>query len=122
MNPSIIEKIKQDLLKQKLQIENELAGFTSNNKHEHDDHKSTFPNYGDESDENAQEVSEYSTSLETERILETTLKDIDGALDKINRGVYGICKYCGQEIEEKRLVVRPFSSSCVNCKSKLQKS
>ncbi|MFA5022441.1 MAG: hypothetical protein WC508_05165 [Patescibacteria group bacterium] len=31
-----------------------------------------------------------------------------------------MCKYCGQVIEEKRLMIRPTSSSCVACKKKLQ--
>ncbi|HRU90169.1 MAG TPA: hypothetical protein P5094_02540 [Patescibacteria group bacterium] len=33
-----------------------------------------------------------------------------------------MCKYCHKKIDEKRLLARPFSSSCIKCKNKLQKN
>lgn len=121
MDKKIIEKIKKDLKARKIQLEKDLAGFTADDKHGKDDHKAQFPSYGDQSDENAQEVSQYTTDIEAERVLEHTLDDIDKALKAIDSEKYGICKYCGKEIEEKRLLIRPFSSACVSCKTKLQK-
>lgn len=121
MDQTTIETIKQDLLSKKAQITQELASF-SKSENNNGDHSTKFPEYGDQSDENAQEVSEYTTSIETERILEKTLKDINNALIKIDKGEYGICKYCKQEINPKRLLVRPFSSACIDCKNKLQKA
>ena len=70
--------------------------------------------------ENAQEVTQYSTNLESERVLDRTLADINTALKAIETHTYGICKYCGNEIEEKRLLIRPFSGACVKCKTRLQ--
>lgn len=121
MNQKVIEQIKNELLKQKKQIEEDLAAFTKNDKHEKDEHRAQFPNYGDKSDENVQEVGEYTTNLETERILEKSLRDINDALARIEKGNYGICKYCGKEISEDRLLARPVSSACIVCKNKLQK-
>lgn len=120
MDKSILEKIKQDLKKRKEQVEKELTSFAKKNKKDDDDYVSSFPEYGDENDENAQEVSQYTTNIETERVLEKVLKDINSALAKITKKEYGICKYCGKPIEEKRLLIRPFSSACVKCKTKLQ--
>ena len=40
---------------------------------------------------------------------------IDNALLRIKSGSYGICKYCGMEIPEKRLDVVPFAELCVDC-------
>lgn len=122
MDQAFIDKIKTDLLKQRQTVLAELGDFAKENTALKDDFVSEFPNYGDQYDENAQEVSQYSTDLAAERILEGTLKDIDGALKAIEKGSYGICKYCGQEIESKRLLVRPFSSACIKCKTRLQKS
>jgi len=120
MDAKIIEQIKEKLLKQKADIEKELATFATKSDEQKHDYISNFPQYGDENDENAQEVNEYSTNLEAERILEKSLQDIDSALKKIKDGRYGICKYCGQEIEAKRLLIRPDSSACINCKRRLQ--
>lgn len=120
MNPEIIEKIKQDLLNKKSQLTKELADFTDLDEHGKNNRVAQMPDYGSESDENAQEVEQYTTNLAADKVLEKTLSDINQALKSIEDGDYGKCKYCGNEIEEKRLLIRPFSSSCVACKTKLQ--
>ena len=120
MNPEIIEQIKKDLLLRKTQLENELRDFTDTDDHGVNHRVAQMPDYGSESDENAQEVEQYTTNLEADKVLEKTLSDINGALESIEEGSYGKCKYCNNDIEEKRLLIRPFSSSCVSCKTKLQ--
>ena len=122
MDKKIITKIKQDLLSRKKQVEADLKSFTKNDAHEKDEHHTKFPNYGDKSDENVQEIDEYTTNIATEKVLESALRDIDNALDRIKKGTYGICKYCKKEIGEKRLLARPVASTCVACKAKLQKA
>lgn len=42
---------------------------------------------------------------------------IDHALNSINRGRYGICKICGQEIPKERLESVPTTDTCIHCKS-----
>lgn len=49
------------------------------------------------------------------------LRDIDAALERIERGEYGICPRCEEEIEPRRLEVRPFSRFCVDCKAEVEK-
>jgi DnaK suppressor protein len=121
MDKKIVEKIKKELLAKRKQVEEDLKSFTKNDAHEKDEHHAKFPNYGDKSDENVQEIDEYTTNLATEKVLESTLRDIDNALDRIKKGVYGICKYCKKEIGEKRLLARPVANTCISCKTKLQK-
>jgi len=48
------------------------------------------------------------------------LKQVDEALEKIDRGDYGICSTCSQPIPEARLDVMPFAKFCVECLSKLE--
>lgn len=120
MNPDIIQKIKEDLLNRKAQLENELSDFTSEGDHGFNHRTAQMPEYGTESDENAQEVEQYTTNIAADKVLEKTLADINDALKNIEKGTYGLCKYCGKEIEERRLLIRPFSSSCVTCKLHLQ--
>ena len=122
MDKKIIEKIKKNLLARKKQLEEDLKSFTENDVHEKDERHTKFPNYGDKSDENVQEIDEYTTNLATEKILESALRDIYNALERISKGVYGICKYCKKEIGEKRLLARPVANTCISCKIKLQKT
>ncbi|MFA5515459.1 MAG: TraR/DksA family transcriptional regulator [Desulfuromonadales bacterium] len=49
------------------------------------------------------------------------IHDIDVALDRISRGAYGICLRCEEQIEPRRLEVRPFSRYCVECKTEVEK-
>lgn len=44
------------------------------------------------------------------------LKKIDEALLRIEAGTFGTCEECGEEIDEKRLKVRPVATLCIACK------
>jgi len=122
LSKEFIEKMKERLLKEKESLEKRLAGFTQKNKNVKDDYDAKFPEYGDDDDENAGEVATYSDNLSLERSLEKALRDINKSLERIERGTYGICKYCGKEIGEERLEARPVSGACVECKEKLTKN
>lgn len=115
-----LQKIKEDLLERRKQILDDLEDIRGEGENSEKRKKVQIPEYGDKPDENAQEISEYTTNLATESVLEKTLRDIDNALDRIEKGTYGKCKYCGQPINEKRLLARPVASACVECKTKLQ--
>jgi RNA polymerase-binding protein DksA len=119
MKNETLDKIQKDLEERKAQIEAELATFAKKDEHIKDNYRSEFPDYGDKEDENAKEIAEYTDNLSIEYSLESTLRDINKALEKIKKGTYGKCNYCGKEIAEERLLARPASSSCVECKEKL---
>lgn len=51
-------------------------------------------------------------------ISEERLKAIDDAFGRLERGVYGICAKCGDEISTERLKVLPFTIYCVDCQHK----
>lgn len=119
MDKETQQKIKEDLLQEEARLENELAQFTTKNKHNPDDYDAKFPNLGDKEDENANEVAIYSDNLTLERTLEKSLRDVKDALKRIDDGTYGICKYCKKEIPVQRLEARPTSSACIECKKAL---
>ena len=122
IDAGVLNEIKENLLKTKKQIQKDLEDISQCDPHEVDECAVKFPEYGDKPDENAQEISEYTANVVTEKVLEDTLADIEKALDRINGGKYGVCKYCGNSINIKRLQARPTASSCVDCKSKLQEN
>lgn len=117
-----IKQKKEQLLKEKEGLEKRLAGFSHKNEQVSGDYDADFPQYGDDEDENAREVAAYSDNLSLEHNLEKALRDVNKALGRIKDGTYGICKYCGEEIGEKRLEARPVSSACVACKEKLTRA
>ena len=46
------------------------------------------------------------------------IKKIKKALERIDKGTFGICESCGEDIAIKRLKARPVTSQCIECKSK----
>jgi RNA polymerase-binding transcription factor DksA len=112
--------IKKKLEEEKKRLENELASFAKKDTKISDNYKSKFPEFGSKDDENAAEVATYSDRLSLEHTLEKQLRDVNKALANMDKKAYGICKYCGQPIEEKRLMIRPTSNSCVACKKRLK--
>jgi RNA polymerase-binding protein DksA len=121
LDKDFLQKIEKKLLEEKEKLEKELAEFTKRNIHNIDDYDAHFPSFGDKDDENAAEVATYSDNLTLERTLESTLRDVKAALKRIKEGKYGLCRYCGKEIDKKRLLARPTSSTCIECKEKLTK-
>jgi RNA polymerase-binding transcription factor DksA len=51
--------------------------------------------------------------------LQEELRDVKKAQESLAAGTYGLCKYCHNPIDPKRLEARPASSSCVSCKKTL---
>ncbi len=110
-------KIKQSLMNEKEHLERDLANFSKQSTHTTgDDSGASFPDYGDKEDENAAEVAEYAANLSLGQDFEKILRDVNEALARLAKGTYGICKYCKKQIQEKRLLARPTSSACVECK------
>lgn len=118
----VLTDIKNELLVRKQQILDTLEDIARQDPHEADNMSSKFPEYGSKPDENAQEISDYTANSATEKVLEKTLSDIEGALKRIENGTYGVCKYCGQPIAPKRLQARPVASACIKCKTELQEN
>lgn len=48
------------------------------------------------------------------------LKIINEALNKIEKGEYGICGECGEKITKKRLAAMPYSIFCVECQEEME--
>jgi RNA polymerase-binding protein DksA len=49
---------------------------------------------------------------------EHVLRAIDGALQRIEEGTYGICETCGQPISPERLEAIPYATQCIDCRRK----
>jgi len=119
MDKENLEKIKEKLLNEKQNLEHALSGFAKKTKVK-DDYKAEFPDFGSKEDENAAEVATFSDRVSLEQNLELSLRDVSKALNSIEKNTYGKCKYCGEEIDARRLMIRPTSSSCVQCKKRLK--
>ena len=48
------------------------------------------------------------------------LKAIEEALERIDRGEYGLCTRCEQDIHIKRLIAMPWAKLCLQCQAELE--
>ena len=119
MDQATVKKIETELNAEKEKLETQLAQFSAKSTHNPDDYNAVFPQFGEKEEDNATEVAQYSDNLTLERTLESALRDVKSALENIKKGTYGTCKYCKKPIDERRLIARPTSSSCINCKKQL---
>jgi len=120
MKKDLVAKARKWLEEEKMRLETELSKFSHRNpKSVENDFETDFQNAGDSEDENASEVAQFSDNLSLEDELEKAFRDVESALKQIDKGEYGICKYCHQPIDERRLIARPTSSSCIQCKKTL---
>jgi DnaK suppressor protein len=46
------------------------------------------------------------------------IKKIKKALARIENGTFGVCEKCGEDISKKRLIARPVTTQCIDCKTK----
>jgi DnaK suppressor protein len=46
------------------------------------------------------------------------IKKIKKALERIDKGTFGVCEKCGEDISIKRIKARPVTAQCIDCKTK----
>jgi len=100
------------LLEGRLHVLLEEAGKACNGMRQ-EEHSEDFPDPTDRA------------SLESDRNFLLRIKDrerklitkVKEALDRIDNGTFGICESCGRPISEKRLMARPVTTLCIECKT-----
>jgi RNA polymerase-binding transcription factor DksA len=111
---------KQRLIEEKERLTQELHDFGKEDPHKPGHFEAKYPESGSNSeDDNAMEIAEFVDDATIEARVEAELRDVESALKSIEKGTYGVCKYCNNPIDEKRLEARPASSSCISCKKVL---
>jgi len=92
--------------------------------------RSTAPGVGEykegspygKKEEGASEAFELEKRLALENRLIGLLNEVEHALQKYEKGTYGVCDVCGQPIGLERLEVFPQASLCLNCKARQAKN
>lgn len=79
-------------------------------------------------DEGTQDLADKASSAYTKEFLYSLsntdreiLQQVDQALHRLNRGKYGTCVECGDELNRKRLEAVPWASHCLKCQEKIEK-
>jgi len=108
MNKRELEKFRKRLTGQLEELEEKIE---------------TPPEHLDTSDENYADPTDRA-SAESDRNFDLRVRDrerklilkIKQALERIEKGEFGICEECGEPIDAKRLEARPVTTLCIDCK------
>ena len=66
-------------------------------------------------------LAEREKTLALVQTLERRVEMLERALEKAQKGKYGICEDCGQPIDAERLAILPETTLCVKCAQKRSK-
>jgi RNA polymerase-binding transcription factor DksA len=106
---------KEKLLANKAKLENELKSVGRINPDNPVDWEATPVKFdGDFSDPNdkADEIQAFENNTAILKQLETQLLEVNDALAKVEKGVYGTCEVCGEVISDDRLDANPSARTC----------
>lgn len=115
MEKETLKQIKKELEAEKDRLEKELGNIA---KKKGKKFTPVYPEYGNKDEENAAEMEEYEIHLALDKNLEKLLSEVINTLIKIEKGTYGQCENCNQDIGEERLQAFPSASLCIDCQSK----
>lgn len=76
--------------------------------------------YGNHMADDASEAFEQAKDLALRQNAKQLLIQIQDALARLQRGTYGICEYCGQEIDPARLKALPYVATCLRCQQRIR--
>lgn len=122
MNKRKLNSFKKKLLQEKAVLEKQYRDLEEGNL------LSSQSDFSGEMPFEEEYAASGTTTFERERDLSLSenvkdiLKRVDEALDRIEKGTYGICELCGMAIPEERLQALPYANLCITCKQKEEKA
>ncbi len=118
-SPEFLSNIRERLLAEKARLESDLSPIARRGPAGSDGLETVAPQLGSDEEENAAEITRYEIDQTVGNELEKDLRDVNFALQRLDQSTYGLCRHCKKSIGAARLLARPASSSCIECKRSL---
>ena len=112
-----LDKLRSELLEERERLIQELKALdeiTHTDGEAGGDHQ--IQGYSIHLAEYATDNQAIETALDLRRIQQERLTQVEEALQRVERGDYGICESCGKAININRLLAKPFARFCVPCR------
>lgn len=109
-------EFKTILLTEKARLEEELSGVGHKNPEISGDWEPSAPDLNNpvaDPNDVADSIGAFEGNAAIEVELEARLLEVDAALARIEAGTYGVCRVCGQAIEDVRLHANPAAPTCI---------
>lgn len=108
LTPQEIKEIEKHLLEMREEVQNRIK-----TKKEHEMPETEV---GDEADVASQSLDK-EVLFELNGNAQALLDQIESALRRISKGIYGTCEYCRCQIPKKRILALPFARYCIRCQT-----
>lgn len=111
-----LDYFHKQLENEKAKLEGELATIGVRNPDAPQDWNVSYPDMNVQvsaQDEIADQEEEFENRVSEELGLETRLKEVNEALERITHGKYGVCAVGGEPIDEARLTANPAANTCI---------
>ncbi len=116
-----MEQFREQLLAERARLEEELHEIESRAARvDESDRANELSAYDDHPADLASETFEREKDLAIGESVEHMLHKVINALEKIDRGTYGLCDACGRPIKKARLKALPFATLCLACQDRLE--
>jgi RNA polymerase-binding protein DksA len=114
-------KFREQLLTELARLEAELEEIERRTARvDESDRATELSAYDDHPADLASETFEREKDLAIGESVEHLLHKVISALEKIDRGTYGLCDACGRPIKKARLKALPFATLCLECQDRLE--
>ncbi len=119
MNPQQLEHFKKIIMEKRERLLKELdhlksSGLNTSMKDTSGDHSAYSFHMADQGTDTMDREQQYFFASREGNLL----YHLNLALERIEKGEYGICVQCGEEINHERLEAVPHARLCIACKSK----
>jgi DnaK suppressor protein len=108
------DQLRTRLEDDKRRLESEIADVAAR-PNEYRESDESF--YGNHLADTASDTFEEEKAVALEAHLTGLLNQVEAALDRMERGTYGICEQCGRPIAPERLEALPYATTCLDCAS-----
>lgn len=111
-----LDFFKKQLEEERVRLERELSTVAERNPDAPEDWNVIAPDLNimhAAKEEMADQEEELENRVSIEAGLESRLRDVNEALEKIRHGKYGVCSVGGEEIDEDRMKANPAALTCM---------
>jgi RNA polymerase-binding protein DksA len=117
-----VERFRARLLLEQQRLEAELQEIENRTARvSESDRANELSAYEDHPADLASETFEREKDLAIGESVESLLNQVLIALEKVDRGTYGICDACGRPIRKARLNALPFATLCLECQDRIER-
>ncbi len=119
MDDTFLHSMREQLEAEQIALQAELLHLRS--LASLDDTQSEHAGMGNHMADDASDMFEQEKNLSLQRHTTQLLSEVEAALRRISRGVYGLCESCGKPIDPERLATLPYAARCMECRTRQEK-